>query len=143
MQLNNHIGNVDIRLDTSRIDGNLKEAQKLLNMQVVADSEPFVPFQQGGLREKVDYPKGIYGGEIEYSSIYAHYQYMGIVYGPNYPIRDSDGNVIGWRSPPVKHPTDRPLTYKTPGTGSHWFEKAKAQHKGEWVKLVKQTAGKE
>lgn len=144
MRLNNHIGNVDIRLDTSRIDGNLREAQKLLNMQVRADCDPLVPFQQGGLRQKVDYPKGIYGGEIEYSSIYAAYQYRGIIYGPNYPIKDSDGNTIGWYSPPVKHPTGRKLVYKPEGTerGDHWFEKAKAQHKGEWVKLVKQTAGR-
>lgn len=143
MRLNNHIGNVDIRLDTSRIDGNLKEAQKLLNMQVVADSDPFVPFQQGALRASVNYPQGIYGGEIEYNTPYAHYLYVGEIYGLNYPITDSAGNVIGWYSPPIKHPTGRAITYHTPGTGSHWFEKAKAQHKGEWVRLVKQTAGKE
>ena len=142
MRLNNHIGNVDIRLDTSRIDGNLKEAQKLLNMQVVADSDPFVPFQQGALRASVNYPQGIYGGEIEYNTPYAHYLYAGEIYGPNYPITDSAGNVIGWYSPPIKHPTGRPITYHTPGTSDHWFEKSKAQHKGEWVKLVKQTAGR-
>ena len=112
-------------------------------MQVVADCEPFVPFQQGGLREKIEYPEGIYGGEIEYNTPYAHYMYEGKVYGPNIPIRDEAGNVTGWYSPPNKRPTGRSLTYHTAGTGDHWFEKAKQQHKQEWIDLVKRTAGKE
>ena len=49
MELNTKVGDVEIKLDTSRIDDNLLEAQKLLNMQVVADSAPFVPFRQGAL----------------------------------------------------------------------------------------------
>ena len=143
MRLNTHIGNVDIHIDTRRIDRNFKEAQKLLNMQVVADCDPLIPFQQGALRNSVNYPQGIYGGEIEYNTPYAHYMYEGIVYGPNIPIRDAEGNITGWYSPPKKNPTGRPLAYHTAGTGDHWFEKAKAQHKQEWIDLVKRTAGKE
>lgn len=30
------------------------------------DCEPFVPFSQGGLRGSVEYPEGLYGGEISY-----------------------------------------------------------------------------
>ena len=142
MRINRHIGNVDIKIDTSRIDKNLKKCQKLLNMQVVADCDPLIPFQQGALRNSVNYPQGIYGGEIEYNTPYAHYQYEGIIYGPNIPIRDAEGNITGWYSPPNKHPTGRKLQYHTEGTGDHWFEKAKHQHKDEWVRLVKQTAGR-
>lgn len=112
-------------------------------MQVVADCDPLIPFQQGALRNSVNYPQGIYGGEIEYNTPYAHYQYEGIVYGPNIPIRDAGGNITGWYSPPSKNPTGRPLTYHTAGTGDHWFEKAKAQHGDDWVRLVKRTAGKD
>ncbi len=143
MKLNTRIGNVDIHIDTKRIDKNLKEAQKLLNMQVVADCDPLIPFQQGALRNSVNYPQGIYGGEIEYNTPYAHYQYMGEVYGPNIPIYDSGGNLTGYFSPPKKQPTGRPLHYHTEGTGDHWFEKAKEQHKDDWVRLVKETVGKE
>lgn len=143
MRLNTHIGNVDIHIDTKRIDRNIRTAQRLLNMQIVADCDPLIPFQQGALRNSVNYPQGIYGGEIEYNTPYAHYQYMGEVYGPNIPIRDSEGNITGWYSPPKKRPTGRPLQYHTAGTGSHWFEKAKKQHKDEWVRLVKQTAGRD
>lgn len=87
MKINNHVGNVHIKFDTKRIDGNLKEAQKKLNMQIVADSEPYVPFQQGTLRSSVRYPQGIDGGEIEYNTPYAHYLYQGEVYGPNIPLK--------------------------------------------------------
>lgn len=123
----------------------MKEAQKLLNMQVVADCDPLIPFQQGALRNSVNYPQGIYGGEIEYNTPYAHYMYEGIVYGPNIPIKDSQGNITGWYSLPSKHPTGEKLKYHPEGTerGDHWFEKAKEQHGDDWVRLVKRTAGKD
>lgn len=143
MRINNTVGNVSIKIDTSRIDKNIREAQKLLNLAVVGDCDPLIPFQQGALRNSVNYPQGIYGGEIEYNTPYAHYQYEGIVYGPNIPIRDAEGNITGWYSPPKKNPTGRPLTYHTAGTGDHWFEKAKQQNKQDWINLVKRTAGKE
>ena len=47
MRIRQHIGNVDIQLNTDRLDRNGKEAQKLLNLQVVADTEPFIAFQTG------------------------------------------------------------------------------------------------
>lgn len=143
MKMNTHVGNVDIKIDTKRIDNNVRTAQKLLNMQIVADCDPLIPFQQGALRNSVNYPHGIYGGEIEYNTPYAHYQYEGEVYGPNIPIRDAEGNITGWYSPPKKHPTGRQLQYHTAGTGDHWFSKAKEMHKDEWVRLVKETAGKD
>lgn len=148
MRIRQHIGNVDINIDTKRIDRNLKEAQKLLNMQIVADCDPLIPFQQGALRNSVTYPQGIYGGEIQWGGEevgvpYAHYQYAGEIYGPNIPIKDKDGNITGWWSPPKKNPTGRKLQYHTPGTTDHFFKKAKEQHKQDWIDLVKRTAGKE
>lgn len=148
MRIIQHVGNVDIDISDARIRRNLKEAQKLLNMQVVADCDPLIPFQQGALRNSVTYPDGIYGGTIQWGGEevdvpYAHYQYVGEEYGPNIPRYDDNGNLVGYYSPPKKNPTGRPLTYHTDGTGDHWLEKAKEQHKDEWVRLVKQTAGKE
>lgn len=148
MRIRQHVGNVDIQLNTDRLDRNVKESQKLLNLQVAADCDPYIPFQQGALRNSVTYPEGVYGGEIQWGGEevgvpYAHLQYVGEVYGPNYPKKDSNGNIIGWYSPPKKHPMGRPLQYHTEGTGDHWFEKAKEQHKDDWLRLVKRTAGKE
>lgn len=143
MRIRQHIGNVDIHIDTKRIDRNLKEAQKLLNMQVVADCDPLIPFQQGALRNSVNYPSGIYGGEIEWNTSYAHYLYVGRVYGPNIPIYDDEGNLTGYWSPPKKHPTGKEIQYHTPGTGKEWFETAKQRHGADWLRLVRETAGKE
>ena len=69
-------------------------------------------------------------GEVIWNTPYAHYQYMGIVYGPNIPIIE-DGVLMGWFSPPgrPKHPTDRKLTYDTSQNalaGPYWFERMKA-----------------
>lgn len=142
MRIRQHIGNVDIDISDARLRRNLKEAQKLLNMQVVADCDPLIPFRQGALRNSVNYPQGIYGGEIEYNAPYAHYMYEGQAYGPNIPIRDAEGNITGWFSPPKKKPTGRPLTYHTEGTGDHWFETAKQRHASDWLRLVRETVGK-
>lgn len=147
MRINSHVGSVDIKIDTKRIDNNIRTAQKLLNLQIASDCDPLIPFQQGALRGSVEYPDGIYGGTIQWGGTsvgvpYAAYQYRGEVYGPNIPRYDDDGNLVGWYSLPKKHPTGQQLQYHTAGTGDHWFEKAKEQHKDEWVRLVKQTAGR-
>lgn len=143
MRIRQHIGNVDIQINTDRIDRNIKEAQKLLNLQVQADCEPFVPFQQGYLRGSAHFPDGVYGGVLQYNGPYAHYLYEGEVYGPNIPIKDAEGNITGWWSPPKKNSTGRKLQYHTPGTTDHFFEKAKEQHGADWLRLVKETAGKD
>lgn len=143
MKMNITVGSVDIKIDTSRIDKNIRDAQKLLNLAVTGHCDPLIPFQQGALRGSVNYPEGVYGGEIEYNTPYAHYLYQGEIYGPNIPIYDATGNLTGYWSPPKKEPTGRPIKYHTGGTTDHWFEKAKAQHGQEWIDLVKRTAGKE
>lgn len=145
MRIDKYVGDVEIHIDTSRIDKNTREAQMLLNTQVVEDCEPFIPDGESakGLRNSQKYPEGIYGGVIEWNTPYAHYLYKGIVYGPNIPVYDADGNLIGFFSPPKKHPTGRSIEYHTPGTGKEWFEKAKAEHKQEWVDLVGKTIGKD
>lgn len=143
MRINSTVGSVSIKIDTKRIDKNIHEAQKLLNLQIAADCDPLIPFQQGALRNSVNYPDGVFGGIIEYNTPYAMYQYRGIVYGPNIPIRDSKGNITGWFSPPKKHSTGRPIKYHTPGTGKEWFETAKQRHGGDWLRLVRETVGKD
>lgn len=131
------VGSVHIELNLDRITGNLDKAQIALNQQIVADSTPYIPFQQGALRSQVRYPDGMSGGTIEWYAPYAHYQYMGEVYGPNIPIKDAEGNITGWWSPPTKYPTGRKLQYHEPGTGAKWFEMAKAEHLHDWEELVK------
>jgi len=136
MRMDSTVGKVDIRLSTDRIDRNIKEAQKSLNMQIVADCEIYTPMQQGALRESVHYPEGIYGGEIAWGVPYAHYIYKGFL------RTDETGRVFVGKYEKKPVLTDTLLEYHHPGTGSMWFETAKQSHGKEWIDLVKRKAGK-
>lgn len=136
------VGGVHISLDTSRLDASVVRAQQKLNDKIATDCEPLVPFQQGALRGSMWYPDGISGGVIEWNTPYAHYQYAGEVYGPNIPIKDADGNLTGWWSPPDKEPTGSPIAYHEPGTTDHWFEVSKSRNLDSWVQLVRNEIGK-
>lgn len=146
MRLNTTVGNVNIKIDTKRLDRNVKEAQKLLNLAVRTDCEPLVPLLNGQLRRSSNFPEGVYGGVLEYNTPYAHYQYVGKICGPNIPkIDETTGEVIGWYSPKgkEKHPTGKMMShYSEDGTGPKWFEKAKERHGDKWLRLVREEVGK-
>lgn len=91
--------------------------------------KPYVPFYTGKLANGVRYePKC-----IEHVVPYAHYQYTGEVYGPNYPITRS-GRVVGYYSPPRKHPTGRALQYPhNPMASKEWDKKAEATQKPKLI----------
>lgn len=135
MRYDRTVGNVNIRLDTSRIDGNLRRAQDKLDMQVLNDMIPYMPFQQGSM---VGATNIIEPGLIETDVSYAHYQYMGELY------LTEDGR--SWaHSGEKKYPTGRPLHYDAnghPEATDHWFERAKETHGQEWVDLVKREVGR-
>ena len=103
--------------------------QRVINDAVIRECRPYVPASPdrtlgGSVISDVDQ------GQVIWNTPYAHYQYMGIVYGPNIPVIQ-DGVLMGWFSPPgrPKHPTDRELTYDTRQNqmaGPYWFERMKA-----------------
>ena len=77
-----------------------------------------------------------------YDTPYARYQFYGEIYGPNIPIVEN-GVIVGYRSPPEKHPTGRPLKYNTdknPLAGSHWFDRAMADHSEDVLKEAQDAA---
>ena len=135
MKYDKTVGCVDIHIDTSHIDNNIRNTQKVLNMQVVADCDEYIPMQQGALRGSVNYPDGIYGGEIAWNTPYAHYQYMGELY------LTEDGRSFAFRGE-RKYPTGLPLQQHHPGTADHWFDRAKQAHCEQWIDLVKREVGK-
>ena len=81
---------------------------------------PYVPMDEGVLSMDIKVlPDGVY-----YNSPYAHYQFEGVVYGPNIPIFEN-GVIVGWWSRPNKQPTGASLTYSTekhPQATHHWNE---------------------
>lgn len=135
MRYDKVMGCMSIHIDTKRIDENVRRAQNLLNMQVVADCDEYIPMDQGALRGSVNYPDGIYGGVIEWNTPYAHYQYAGELY------LTEDGRAFANKGE-RKYPAGMPLHYHTPGTSDHWFERAKDAHGQQWIDLVKREVGK-
>lgn len=134
MNYNTTVGSINIKLNSKRIKGNIKEAQKALNLQIVADCTPLIPMQQGYLRESVIYPEGVYGGAIEWNTPYARYVYGGELY-----LTENGSSWAKYRE--KKYPSGTSLNYH-PGTGDHWFDVAKQDYGKDWIKLVKKKAGK-
>ena len=61
--------------------------------------------------------------EIIYPGPYAHYIYEGKVMGPNIPIKDKNGNIVGWWSKAPKYYTGADIIYNTsvhPLATHHW-----------------------
>lgn len=110
--------------------------QRTIDQKVIDYCQPYVPASPDRTLEfSAQASTEIGSGQVVWNTPYAHYQYMGIVYGPNIPVIQ-DGILMGWFSPPgrPKHPTDRELTYDTaqnPMAGPHWFERMKADRVNE------------
>lgn len=95
--------------------------------------EPYVPMREGMLAHNIE----VTPEHVRYASKYAHYQYTGIVYGPNIPIMQ-DGMIVGWFSQPgiTKHPTGAALTYNPelhPLATHHWDQAMLRDRKDELI----------
>ena len=90
----------------SRGLGATNKARKYLASEIVRLSDPYVPFQQGMLKNQKQIASD--GSQIVYTSPYAHYQYY--------------GEVMAGRAP--KHYTGRALKYNgAPMRGAFWTER--------------------
>lgn len=139
MRYNKVVGNVNIKIDTSRINKNLRNAQAALNEAIGVDCTPLVPVGgTGHLRDSFRYGNGdIHSGFVEWDIDYAHFQYVG------YVRTDERGRV--WVRHQEHKPilTTKPLHYQQSGGTSKWFEKAKQKNLQKWVNIVKDEIGKE
>lgn len=112
---------VTVTVNTARLSTRFKEgkqlAEKMLAEQVKNDSEPFVPKQEGTLRDSATIQQDSDGTSVVYEQIYAAYQYYGI---------RADGS----------HPVSN---YTTAGTGTQWCERAKEKHERDWQKVAEKA----
>ncbi len=118
--------------------------QKAVDAAVIRECFPYLPFDEGVLAGSANTATKIGSGEVIYDTPYARYQYYGEVYGPNIPIVEN-GVVVGYWSPPEKHPTGRQLQYNTdknPLAGSHWFDRAMADHSEDILKEAQDAANR-
>ena len=111
---------------------------------VIRESFPYVPFDEGILAGSANTATKIGSGEVIYDQASARYLWYGEVYGPNIPIVEN-GEIVGWRSPPEKYPTGREIKYNTDRNhlaGSHWCERAMADHKDDVLEEAQNAANR-
>lgn len=121
--------------------------QKVIDKDVMDYSIPYCPFDTGALARSPYAVTVVGSGEVTYPGPYAHYQYMGEIYGPNIPVFEDDSGVpTRFFSPPgeKKHPTGRQMEYATdinPLAGSHWVERMAADRLQDIIKEAQGIAG--
>ena len=118
--------------------------QKAVDDTVILVCREYVPFREGILEGSASTATEVGSGEVIYDTAYARYLYYGEVYGPNFPLVEN-GVITGWRSRKhqPKHETGRKLEYDTewhPMAGSHWFDRAMADHKDDVLKEAQDAA---
>lgn len=116
--------------------------QKTIDAAVIRECFPYLPYDEGVLAGSANTATKVGSGEVIYDTPYARYQHYGEVYGPNIPIVEN-GVVTGFWSPPEKHPTGEKLQYSkevNPLAGSHWFDRAMADHGEDVLKEAQDAA---
>lgn len=99
--------------------GGSKDTQKYLASEVKRFSDPYTPMQQGMLQKATIAADGSY---IVYTQPYAHYLWVGEVYGPNY----TNGERF-WSGKAPKKPTGKQITYSgAPMRGKQWTNRMMA-----------------
>lgn len=118
-----------IRRKGLAVDG---AVQMFHTQNVLRRIKKFMPHRTGATYKLTVIQTDIRKPEIVTDTPYAHYLFKGEVYGPNIPRREN-GVIVGWWSPPVKHPTGRKLKYdttKNPKAGPRW-DKALVNAEGD------------
>lgn len=126
--------NINIPLNLSKVRNKefwgyaLNEYHRLLS--------PYVPFETGNLDETVKIKAEDMGGELDYYSPYAHYQYEGKVMGPNFYSPD-----YGFWSPPgeKKYYTGEDLEHskdRHPLASAHWDKVAEPTQKPKLIQAM-------
>lgn len=115
---------IKVDIDTKKILatrglGSSNKAQKFLASEVARLSDPYVPMQQGMLKNQRSIASD--GSQLIYNQPYAHYQYY--------------GEVMAGRAP--KHYTGEKLTYNgAPTRGARWTERMMIDKRKELEKNV-------
>ena len=105
-------------------------AQKFVDSEVLRRMVKYTPSRNNILSKNAVLGTKIGSGHIYYTSPYARYQYYGVVYGPNIPIKEN-GVLVGFYSPQKKYRTNRQLSYdksRHPQAQRLWFEVMKKKH---------------
>lgn len=136
---------IKIDINFTPVGNSLDRAQDALDAQVWADVQQYMPRNTGALISETNALNGQVRGEVYMyppASDYGHYMYEGEKYvDPVYRIGGFYSPDYGfWSRPGVtKVASGEPLFYSNPKAEAHWDEVAFANHKREWVNVVKRA----
>lgn len=115
--------------------GKNDQVKRFIANEVARLSDPYVPMQSGNLKNHRIIAND--GSEITYPGPYAHYHWVGEIYGPNIPLGEE-----GFFSRAPKKPTGRQMTYNdAPMRGPHWTERMMSDRKEDLVSSVANHIG--
>lgn len=133
----------EVHVNVSRFARHLDAAEYWLANEILQNSNDFVPFKGGTLRQLSHVIKTDDGYTVEWYAPYAHYQHEGIVYiNPQHGAsgwQDQYGQWHGWTGSKV--PTSRKLVYHTAGTTDHWTKAARDAYMDHWISGARKVAG--
>lgn len=101
-----------------------KKAQKFLASEIVRLSDPYVPFQQGMLKNQKTIASD--GSQIVYTQPYAHYQWEGLTMSGRAP-KHYNGNDLKYHGAPMR--------------GKRWTERMWSDKSKEVIKSVEKFIG--
>ena len=124
------------------------DAQQAVDNAVLAWNQMYLPMLTGDLAQAAYAATKPGSGQVIYPGPYAHYVYIGEVYGPNFPIFDDDSGIpTRWYSIPgmKKHPTGKEMNYTldfNPLAGPYWNERMKADHMEDILQEVRNVTNR-
>ena len=142
---------IDIKLDMSRIEGNVNRAQKELDTAVMRSMEPFMPKNKGSFIETTRSQSEAIAGSGEVVAA-AGPQGRFLYEGENM-VDEKTGSPFARqfaKKVPVsqfrgKTNAKKKLTYSksaNPKARAHWFDAAKEKDHDAWVDVVRKEVGK-
>ena len=126
---------VTVNINSAQIAMNIRAAADkavgITAQQVLADCNEYAPDDQDGLIDSSNILSDILHGKLVWSTPYARYLYHGVLMvdpKTGSPRARKDQTKV-LTSPEVKLKFDK---LKNPKAGSHWCERAQADHGEEW-----------
>lgn len=121
-----------------RIQGAAQRAVAIVSQQVLADCNDYCPDDQQGLIDSAAAHSDLPNGNLVWSTPYARYLYHGLLMvdpktGSAY-ARKGQTKVLA--SPEVQLDFSKAMN---PKAGSHWCERAAADHREEWDEIYRRA----
>lgn len=134
-------GDMTLDLDLSRFEQSLEEAQFMLDSQIMTDMLPYMPMQTGTFQNVTRAMSAAIAGS---GKVVAAAPPMGRFLYEGKVMVGVDSHSPFARYEEKKVVTDRDLQYSTaahPKVEKKWFDAAKRDHGGDWIKMAKKVAG--